>query len=149
MSSTVLLPVKNHAPWARDMAETVASIEDEDTEVIVLYVFSREEIESTRANLNASKELSLNDLASRKTSADATANILNDEGLDTTLCGVRENNRRADAVLEMVESVDGDRIYLYSRKRSPAGKAVFGSTVQRVILNARVPVTIVPFGSVQ
>lgn len=149
MNSTVLLPVKNHAPWTKDMAETVVNLEDEDVEIVVLYVFAQKEVASTRANLDVSNKLSLNDLASRKTSVDVAADILTDEGLSTTLCGVRENNRRADAILDVVESMDADRIYLYSRKRSPTGKAVFGSTVQRVILNARVPVTIVPFGSVQ
>lgn len=149
MSSTVLLPVKNHAPWAKDMAETVADIENEDTEVVVLYVFGQEEIASTRANLDVSNELSLNDLASRKTSVGAAIKILNDEDISTTLYGAHENDRRADAVLDVAESVDADRIYLYSRRRSPAGKAVFGSTVQQIILNARVPVTIVPSGSVQ
>jgi len=39
MSTTVLLPVKNHAQWARRVAEVVADVEDEDTEAVVLHVF--------------------------------------------------------------------------------------------------------------
>lgn len=144
MSSTVLLPVKNHARWARRVAEVVVDIEDEDTEAVVLHVFDDDEVESTRKNLDTGGTLSVNDLASRKTGVNAAADVLTDGGFDATPHGVRHDDRTADAILDAAESVDADRVYLYGRKRSPAGKAVFGSTVQRVVLNAGVPVTIVP-----
>ena len=143
MSSTVLLPVKNHAPWARDVADVVTDVESEDTEAVVLYVFDEGEVTSTRENLDGDS-LSTNDLASRKTGVSAATEVLTDGGIDATSHGVRKDDRAADAILDVAESVDVDRIYLYGRKRSPAGKAVFGSTIQRVILNARVPVTVVP-----
>ncbi|WP_135823706.1 universal stress protein [Halorussus ruber] len=143
MESTVLLPVKNHAPWARDVAEIVTDVEDEGTEAVVLHVFDREEVESTRENLDA-EGASMDDLASRKAGVGAATEVLTDGGLDVTPHGVREDDRTADAILDAAESVDADRLYLYGRKRSPAGKAVFGSVVQRVVLNASVPVTVVP-----
>ncbi|WP_458188422.1 universal stress protein [Haladaptatus sp. NG-WS-4] len=145
MGTTVLLAVKNHAPWARDVAEVVTNVEDEDTEAVVLHVFDDGEVASTRANLD-DDALSVNDLASRKVGVDAATGVLIDGGLDATPRGVREDDRTADAILDVAESEDADRLYLYGRKRSPAGKAVFGSTVQRVVLNASVPVTIVPAG---
>ena len=143
MSSTVLLPVKNHAPWARDVADVVTDVENENTEVVVLHVFDEGEVASTRDNLDGDS-LSTNDLASRKAGVSAATEVLTDGGIDVKSRGVRKGDRAADAILGVAESVDADRIYLYSRKRSPAGKAVFGSTVQRVILNATVPITIVP-----
>ncbi|WP_137285546.1 universal stress protein [Halorussus salinisoli] len=144
MNSTVLLPVKNHARWAKQVAEVVTNVEDEDTEAVVLHVFDEDEVESTRANLDTGDTLSVNDLASRKTGVHAAVDVLTDGGLDPTPRGVREDDRTADAILDVAESVDADRVYLYGRKRSPAGKAVFGSIVQRIVLNASVPVTIVP-----
>lgn len=143
MSSTVLLPVTNHPPWARDVAEVVTDVEDENTEVVVLHVFEEGEVASTRDNLEGGS-LSTNDLASRKAGVSAATEVLTDAGIDATSRGVRKDDRAADAILDVTESVDADRVYLYSRKRSPAGKAVFGSTVQRVVLNATVPITIVP-----
>lgn len=148
MSSTVLLPVNNYAPWARDVATVVTEIEDDDVEVVVLHVFDDNEVASTHANLNDPETLSLDELAMRKNGVDAAQDVLSADGLEATPCGVREDEQTADAIIEMAESVGADRVYLYGRKRSPAGKAVFGSTIQRVILNATVPVTIVPAAAV-
>ncbi|WP_458210792.1 universal stress protein [Haladaptatus sp. NG-SE-30] len=146
MGSTVLLPVKNHAPWARDVAEVVTNVEDKDTDAVVLHVFDDDEVASTRSNLDDDDVLSVDELASRKNGVGAAVDLLDDEGFDARPRGVREDDRTADAILDAAESVDADRVYLYGRKRSPAGKAVFGSTVQRVVLDASVPVTIVPAG---
>jgi nucleotide-binding universal stress UspA family protein len=144
MGSTVLLPVRNNARWARNVAEVVAEFEDDGTETVILHVFDDDEVVSTRANLDDGDALSVDDLAARKSGVGAAAEVLTDGGLDPTPRGVREDDRTADAILDATESADADRVYLYARKRSPAGKAVFGSTVQRVVLNARVPVTVVP-----
>lgn len=147
MNSTVLVPVKNHSPWAKRVANVVTDVEDEGTQVVILHVFDEDEVESTRANLETEDTLSVNDLASRKNGVSAATDVLTSGGFDVTPHGVREDARTADAILDVAESVNVDRVYLYGRKRSPAGKAVFGSTVQRVVLNATVPVTIVPAAS--
>ncbi|WP_435317205.1 universal stress protein [Haloarchaeobius sp. TZWSO28] len=144
MSETVLVPVKNHAPWAETVADAAAAVEDEDTDVVVLHVFDEAEAESTRQNLDDEDTLTLDDLASRKRGVNAAIDVLAEEGLSSRPRGAHEDERTADAILRVAESEDADRLYVYGRKRSPAGKAVFGSTVQRLILNAGVPVTVVP-----
>lgn len=144
MDSTVLLAVKNHAPWARDVAESVTNVERAGTEVVVLHVFDECEERATRVALDENDTLSMNELAGRMNGVDAAVTVLANSGLNATPDGVRVDGRTADTILKVAKTVDADRIYLYGRKRSPAGKAVFGSTVQQVILNASVPVTIVP-----
>lgn len=47
----------------------------------------------------------------------------------------------ADAIIDTCEQRDCDHVFIAGRKRSPAGKAVFGDVVQNVLLNAAVPVT--------
>lgn len=42
----------------------------------------------------------------------------------------------ADIVQEVADDMDADMIVLAGRKRSPAGKAIFGSVTQEVILNS-------------
>jgi nucleotide-binding universal stress UspA family protein len=49
----------------------------------------------------------------------------------------------AEGILELTADVDADAIVMSGRKRSPAGKALFGSVTQSVILDATVPVTVV------
>ncbi|QLG60539.1 universal stress protein [Halorarum salinum] len=48
----------------------------------------------------------------------------------------------AEAILELAEEGDADVIVVGGRKRSPAGKALFGSVTQTVILNADRPVMV-------
>lgn len=48
-----------------------------------------------------------------------------------------------EAIVTVANEVDADRVFVGGRKRSPAGKAVFGSTAQHVLLNVDAPVTFV------
>lgn len=67
----------------------------------------------------------------------AIADLLSDLELETEAAGrvVDDKSDRAEAILEVAEANDCDYIFLMGRKRSPAGKAVFGDTAQSVILN--------------
>jgi nucleotide-binding universal stress UspA family protein len=49
-----------------------------------------------------------------------------------------------EELLAAADAVDADLICVSGRKRSPAGKAVFGSTTQALVLNADRPVLTVP-----
>lgn len=46
-------------------------------------------------------------------------------------------------VVALAEEYEADRVVIGGRKRSPAGKAIFGSTAQQILLNAPCPVTFV------
>ena len=49
-----------------------------------------------------------------------------------------------EELVAAADEVDADLICVSGRKRSPAGKAVFGSTTQALVLNADRPVLAVP-----
>lgn len=56
---------------------------------------------------------------------------------------VRGNDPATD-LLEYVEEVDADELVIGIRKRNPTAKIVFGSTAQDILLNANVPMAVVP-----
>jgi nucleotide-binding universal stress UspA family protein len=56
------------------------------------------------------------------------------------VAGDREEGRE---IVSLAESLGADLVVVGGRKRSPTGKAVFGSTAQEVMLNAPCPVTFV------
>lgn len=146
--ATILLPVTDHGRWTRAVANVVADVEDDDSEAVVLYVFTDDEIDSTAANLDIDDENpDLDALAGRKSGVADAVDALASEGIDTHVSGHAVEEEDGEAILRTAETVDADRIYMYSRKRSPAGKAVFGSPLQRVLLNSDVPVVVTPSGT--
>jgi nucleotide-binding universal stress UspA family protein len=48
----------------------------------------------------------------------------------------------AEEILEVAEEYDADLVCIGGRKRSPTGKALFGSVTQSVLLDADVPVMV-------
>ena len=50
---------------------------------------------------------------------------------------------KAEALLEQVEQVGATLLVIGSRRRTPVGKLLLGSTVQRVLLESRIPVLVV------
>ena len=48
----------------------------------------------------------------------------------------------AEAIIGAADETDADLVIIGGRKRSPAGKALFGSVTQSVILNAELPVMV-------
>ncbi len=65
---------------------------------------------------------------------------LEEAGIETTI--LEGSGDPAEALLEAADDHDADLIVIGGRRRSPAGKALFGSVAQAVILNAERPVLV-------
>lgn len=146
---TVVLPVTDHGRWTRAVADVVTTLEGPDARVVVFYAFTEEEVESTADNLDVAAEAPDPDaLASRKEGVGDAVEILADGGVETEVRGAVVDEEDGEEILNVADDVVADRIYLYSRRRSPVGKAVLGSVVQRVLMNSDVPVVVTPAGAV-
>jgi nucleotide-binding universal stress UspA family protein len=66
--------------------------------------------------------------------------FLDNEGVETEIA--ERSGDPAVAVLEFAQEADADCICVGGRNRSPAGKAIFGSVSQSVILQADRPVLV-------
>lgn len=143
--TTVLLPASAHPQWAESVADVIADTEaSDDLTAVVTHIFDEDEVDSTNENLDIDGRADVDELARRKSGVDAAVKRLAAADIDTEIRGVEHQDDPAAAIVDVIDQEDADRVYMYSRKRSPAGKAIFGSTLQQVVLNARVPVVVVP-----
>lgn len=70
--------------------------------------------------------------------------VLADADIEVTASGRLSNGAsRGRRLVELADEVDADMVVLGGHGRSPAGKAVFGSTAQDVMLEYSRPVTFV------
>lgn len=67
----------------------------------------------------------------------AISDLLRDLDIETEAIGrsVKGDSERADTILRVATDNECDYIFLIGQRRRPTGKAVFGDTAQRVILN--------------
>jgi nucleotide-binding universal stress UspA family protein len=65
---------------------------------------------------------------------------LDERGIDAT---VREASEPpTDGIIALADEIDADEIVMGGRNRSPAGKVLFGSVTQSILLNADLPVVV-------
>jgi len=64
------------------------------------------------------------------------------EGTGVEVTVTESSGDPAEQILDVAESEDANLIVVAGRKRSPTGKALFGSVTQSVILNADRPVMV-------
>ncbi|PSP23927.1 universal stress protein [Halobacteriales archaeon QH_10_65_19] len=126
----VLMPVDSNETRALAQANYVADLPNvaEEVEVVLLYVFTEKDAESDSRDVT------------RIASVKRVREYLEKRGIAVR---IREDSvERVQSILDHAEEHDVDSLVLGGRKRSPAGKALFGSVTQAVILNTNRPVVV-------
>lgn len=131
----VLVPVDDDVDRALAQARYVTNLPDagESVQALLLFVFTgdTEELpEDIQQFKSASRVQSVRRAQEHLEDGDVDVQVRDDSG-DTT-----------EDILNEAEGHDVDAIVLGGRKRSPAGKAIFGSVTQSVILNTDRPVVV-------
>ena len=131
----VLVPVDKDVDRALAQAELVASLPDaaNAVEALVLFVFhgEGEELPSELKRFNS---------AERIRSVRRVREYLEDHGVEVDV--LEDSGNTAEDILMEGEQHDVDAIVLNPRRRSPVGKAVFGSVTQSVIRGSDRPVIV-------
>ncbi|WP_254271290.1 universal stress protein [Haloarcula marina] len=130
-----------------ELAETVTDIAGPTgAEVIVAHVFTEDEYENVvdRLEFTSVAEANPDEVADRHTTVRELEKVFDGADIDVSIRGSVGNH--GEQIVDLAEETDADLVVVGGRKRSPTGKAVFGSVAQEVMLNAPCPVTFVRGG---
>jgi nucleotide-binding universal stress UspA family protein len=129
---------------AEKLAEKAIDIAGPAGATVVLgHVFDEDEYDDTVARLgfDANGEVTPDDVAERYSAIRTLAATFEEAGVDYEVRGAVDDY--GVGVTKLADDLGADMVVIGGRKRSPAGKAVFGSTAQEVMLAAPCPVTFV------
>jgi nucleotide-binding universal stress UspA family protein len=124
--------------------ETIDIAGPSDATVVLGHVFTEEEYENTIDSLGFDRtieKVSPNDVANRHATIRELGDRLDAADVEFTVGGAVGDH--GDSIVGLAEESDTDLVIVGGRQRSPTGKAVFGSTAQKVMLSAPCPVTFV------
>lgn len=132
----VLIPIDDDDERANKQIDSLLSLpgDADDLSVELLHVIEEIETAADEAGATFVEDLneSLPEVRGPPKSVDEAERRLEEAGIETRR---REMvGDPADGILRVARETDADAIVLGARKRSPVGKAVFGSVTQSVIL---------------
>jgi len=129
----ILLPVDDNTDRAAAQARYVSGLPGETDEVTVTVAHAYHDDPVSPGEENFEEE---------SPGVIKASDILRDAGVNVEQRELYQPV--AESIVELAEELGVDEVVLCGRKRSPAGKALFGSVTQSVALESPIPVTIVP-----
>lgn len=131
-----------------DRAKEIVSLAHElatkyDDQLIVLHVIPQENYAKHKETLEGIPEFSDFSLDQEADSAARVARRVVEETVDETTINVEFRGRVgdiADETLAEMSNVEPRYLVISGQRRSPTGKAIFGSPAQKMLLNATCPV---------
>lgn len=134
----ILAPVDRSDRAKKVVAEAETLAEAFDDTVHVLHVLSRSNfVDLERTSVNDTGEtVSLDRI--KETAAEVAAEAV--ESNEVSVETVGEIGDASTKIIEYAEEHDARYIVVGPRKRSPTGKAIFGSVAQSILLNSSCPV---------
>lgn len=142
----VLVPIDDREDRVRSQAQAVLELPDAETAIHVdvlhvktdIEIFDGDGEEPDIGELKADRE----SLEEFPESATLIRELLEDAGIETAFHTIAGNTN--SGILNVADQFDSETLVLGARRRTPAGKAIFGSVSQKIILNSDRPVMVVP-----
>ncbi|ELY76438.1 universal stress protein [Natrinema pallidum] len=146
MLDTVLLAVgPGDGDRSDQLAEAVIEVANPaDATVVLAHVFTSSEYDDVLDRLEFDPDVDEIDpdaVATRHATIHDLEAVLDEHDVDYAVRGAV--GEHGPTIVDLAASVGADRVVVGGRRRSPTGKAVFGSTAQEVLLSAPCPVTFV------
>lgn len=115
-----------------------------ETELTVVHVASTDDFEAYRDELENVPGMSEYSIDQREDSAARTAErlveaMVSEDEIPEDISYIGKVGDPASEVVSAVNEIDARYLVIGGRKRSPTGKAVFGSVTQSILLNTEVP----------
>lgn len=138
---TILLPVDADGTNVEDAIDVITSLpaDPEEINVVVLNVFKSFSVSDSEGGVVESEEIFDED--ETPAGVERAVLLLKEHGIEPSIR--REHGNVTETINNVAEKVDADQLIMAGRRRSPVGKALFGSTAQGVLQVVNRPVTIV------
>jgi nucleotide-binding universal stress UspA family protein len=141
-SVTVLVAVAgDDESHVEKYVETIDTLGGEnELSVNIVHVYSEDDTERIEEmyDIDSQEKRQLGNAAKHNTAVHTLIEELNARDIDFTTYGAIGD--AGTEIIEMARALDVDFVLIGGRKRSPTGKALFGSTAQDILLNAPMPV---------
>ncbi len=145
LETTLLAVGPSDAGRSEELADAVLDVVvPADATVTLGHVFTSSEYDEvvTRLEFDEDREtLDPDEVARRHSTIRELQATLDDHDVDYEVRGAVGDH--GPTIVDLATDIDADRVVVGGRRRSPTGKAVFGSTAQEVLLSAPCPVTFV------
>ncbi|WP_254531583.1 universal stress protein [Natrinema gelatinilyticum] len=143
---TVLLAVgPSDADRSGELAEAALEIATPaDATVVLAHVFTSDEYNAVLDRLEFDRtvgEIDPDAVAARHSTIHELRDVFVQHDVEYEIRGAVGDH--GSSIVDLATSTGADRVIVGGRRRSPTGKAVFGSTAQEVLLSAPCPVTFV------
>lgn len=134
----VLVALDSNVERMEQAIESVTNLPGrEDLSVTLLNVFEEFEAVDEGGQVDSA---SLYDESDIPEAVETAHEHLKTEGITTSVR--REHGDPAQRILQVAKEINADAILMAGRKRSPAGKVLFGSVTQSILLSADRPVIV-------